>query len=69
MTIPNYIPVFEQRLDKLKSLLKQQLELPKNQRDTQHLKKILKQARELSKTIKHVKKKHVVTCPHCGGEL
>ena len=67
--ITSYIPVFQERLDKLKNTLKNELQRAKSERRKDVMKTLVKDAKKLQKTIKEVKKENIVKCPHCGGEL
>ena len=67
--ITSYIPVFQERLDKLKNTLKNELQRAKSERRKDVMKTLIKDAKKLQKTIKQVKKENIVKCPHCGGEL
>ena len=67
--ITSYIPVFQERLDKLKNTLKNELQRAKSERRKDVMKTLVKDGKKLQKTIKQVKKENIVKCPHCGGEL
>ena len=67
--ITSFIPVFEERLSKLKNTLKNELQLAKSERRKDVMKKLVKDAKSLQKTIKDAKKHNAKTCPHCGGEI
>ena len=67
--ITSFIPVFEERLSKLKNTLKIELERAKSERRKDVMKKLVKDAKSLQKTIKEAKKHNAKTCPHCGGEI
>ena len=67
--ITSFIPVFEERLSKLKNTLKNELQLAKSDRRKDVMKKLVKDAKSLQKTIKDAKKYNAKTCPHCGGEI
>ena len=67
--ITSFIPVFEERLSKLKNTLRIELERAKSERRKDVMKTLVKDAKKLQKTIKEVKKENIVKCPHCGGEL
>ena len=67
--ITSYIPVFQERLDKLKNTLKNELQRAKSERRKDVMKTLVNDAKKLQKTIKEVKKENIVKCPHCGGEL
>ena len=67
--ITAFIPVFEQRLEKLKNTLKIELQRAKSERRKDVMKTLVKDAKKLQKTINEVKKENAQVCPHCGGEL
>ena len=67
--ITSFIPVFEERLSKLKNTLRIELERAKSERRKDVMKKLVKDAKSLQKTIKDAKKHNAKTCPHCGGEI
>ncbi len=67
--ITSFIPVFEERLSKLKNTLKIELERAKSERRKDVMKRLVKYAKSLQKTIKEAKKHNAKTCPHCGGEI
>ena len=67
--ITGFIPVFEQRLEKLKNTLKIELQRAKSERRKDVMKTLVKDAKSLQKTIKDAKKYNAKTCPHCGGEI
>ena len=67
--ITSFIPVFEERLQKLKNTLKSELQRAKSERRKDVMKKLVKDAKSLQKTIKEAKKHNPKTCPHCGGEI
>ena len=67
--ITSFIPVFEERLSKLKNTLKNELERAKSDRRKDVMKRLVKDAKSLQKTINEVKKENAQVCPHCGGEL
>ena len=67
--ITGFIPVFEERLQNLKKSLKNELQRAKSERRKDVMKKLVKDAKSLQKTIKDAKKYNAKTCPHCGGEI
>ena len=67
--ITSFIPILEDKLTKIKNTLKNELQLAKSDRRKDVMKKLVKDAKKLQKTIKEVKKENIVKCPHCGGEL
>ena len=67
--ITAFISVFEERLDKLKNILKIELQRAKSERRKDVMKRLVKDAKSLQQTINEVKKEDAKICPHCGGEL
>ena len=67
--ITGFIPVFEERLQNLKKSLKNELQRAKSERRKDVMKRLVKDAKSLQKTIKDAKKHNAKTCPHCGGEI
>lgn len=69
--ITTYLTVFEQRLKKLKSDIKEEIAKPKKERRKSTLKHWLREARELQHTIKDIapEAEAIKRCPHCGEKL
>ena len=67
--ITSFIPILEDKLTKIKNTLKTELQRAKSERRKDVMKRLVKYAKELQKTIKEVKKHNAKTCPHCGGEI
>lgn len=70
--IPNYLPVWEQQYQKIKNLILSEIEKPKKERKKEHLKRMLKECKELKKLIILIKGDTIdksKKCPHCGGEI
>ena len=67
--ITSFIPILEDKLTKIKNTLKNELQLAKSERRKDVMKKLVKDAKSLQKTINEVKKENTKICPHCGGEL
>ena len=67
--ITSFIPILEDKLTKIKNTLKNELERAKSERRKDVMKKLVKDAKSLQKTINEVKKENAKICPHCGGEL
>lgn len=67
--IPNYLSVFDRKLDDLRKKIETELLKPKKDRSKHDLKSLLKSAQKLKKVIKDAKKSTAKKCPHCGGEL
>ena len=53
--ITSFIPVFQERLDKLKNTLKNELQRAKSERRKDVMKTLIKDAKKLQKTINEVK--------------
>jgi hypothetical protein len=68
-SIPNYLYVFQSRLDLLKSKIKKELEKPKKERTKGHLKIFLREARHLRNIVRDVSNEHAKLCPHCGKKI
>ena len=67
--ITSFIPILEDKLTKIKKTLKSELQLAKSERRRDVMKRLVKDAKSLQKTIKDAKKYNAKTCPHCGGEI
>ena len=67
--ITSFIPILEDKLTKIKNTLKIELERAKSERRKDVMKRLVKDAKSLQKTINEVKKENTKICPHCGGEL
>ena len=67
--ITSFIPILEDKLTKIKNTLKNELERAKSERRKDVMKRLVKDAKSLQKTINEVKKENAKICPHCGGEL
>ena len=67
--ITSFIPILEDKLTKIKNTLKNELQLAKSDRRKDVMKRLVKDAKSLQKTINEVKKENAKICPHCGGEL
>ena len=64
--ITAFVGVFEEKLERLKRSIKQELERPVSERRKDWLKAELKEAKSLRDMLKEVDSKK---CPHCGGKL
>ena len=67
--ITSFIPILDDKLTKIKKTLKNELQLAKSERRKDVMKRLVKDAKSLQKTIKDAKKYDAKTCPHCGGEI
>ena len=68
-SIPNFLDVFEKRVDRAREKIKEELKKDKPDRDRKLLKDLLEDIRGIRKSIKHARAEHVRTCPHCGKIL
>lgn len=68
-TIPNYLQVFERKLEDLKKRIKHETDKPKKERSKQKLKSFLSEANRIKKAIREVRQDHKARCPHCGREI
>ena len=62
-----FLPIFEDKLERIKKNLKKELERAKSDRRKDFIKKELKEAKELRNLLRKAVKKAV--CPHCGGDI
>lgn len=67
--IPNFLSVFEHKLERLKNNIKKEIEKPKKERSKKALKDLVMEAKDLKRLIKQIKGDSVSLCPHCRGEL
>lgn len=67
--IPNYLPVWEQQYEKIKSLVKGEIEKPKKERKKEQLKRMLRECKELKKLILEIRGETEGRCPNCGHRL
>jgi hypothetical protein len=67
--IPNYLSVFEKKLESLKNKIDREIKKPKKERSKVALKGFLDDAKRLKETIKTIKNDHARLCPHCGKEV
>lgn len=65
--ITAFVGVFEQKLQRMKNSLKEELKKAKSDRRKDWLKKELKEAKDLRDTLRNLN--HDKICPHCGGKL
>jgi hypothetical protein len=68
-SIPNFLDVFEKRIDRAREKIKEELKKDKKDRDRHSLKTLLKDIKEIRRSVKEAKQEHNKTCPHCGGPL
>ena len=67
--ISGFIEIFEGRLNKMKSHLKEELGKAKHDRDRKSIRRITADARKLNKTLKEMRNANTKLCPHCGEKL
>jgi hypothetical protein len=68
-SIPNFLDVFEKRVDAARQRIKEELDKEKPQRDRKLLKELLNDIKGLRKSIKLARSEHAARCPHCGELL
>lgn len=66
-SIPNYLQIFDKKLDALKVRIKKEIEKPKKERNKAALKHFLLDAKSLRKVLKHAKQENAIKCPHCNN--
>ena len=67
--LPTYLPVWESQFQKIKNLIKEEINKPKKERKKQHLKRMLEECKQLKHLIKQIKDEYDKKCPHCGGKI
>lgn len=67
--ITGFIEIFEGRLVKIKLNLKKELSKAKHERDRKAIRRIIGDAKKLTRSIKEMRKSNSQYCPHCGEEL
>jgi hypothetical protein len=68
-SIPNFLDVFEKRVDSARQRIKEELDKEKPQRDRKLLKELLHDIKGLRRAIKSARSEHAARCPHCGETL
>ena len=67
--ITGFIEIFEGRLHKMKNHLKEELSKAKHERDKKSIRRLVSDARKLTKTIKEMRHSSSKKCPHCGEKI
>jgi hypothetical protein len=67
--ITSYLPIFRQKVDKIKQSLKNELARAKSDRRKEVIKSQIKEIKNLQKTIKEAGGDDENKCPHCGKSL
>ena len=65
--ITTFVAIFEEKLERMKLSLKEELKKAKTERRKDWIKAQLKEAKELRNYLKEVSDDK--KCPHCGGKL
>jgi hypothetical protein len=65
--IPNFLNVFEHKLERLKNKIKNEIDKPKKDRSKKVLKELVMEAKDLKRLIKQIKGDNVTLCPKCRG--
>lgn len=68
-SIPNFLDVFQKRVDKARDRVKEELAKEKSQRDRKLLKEVLKDVKDIRRAIKSAREEHANRCPNCGYKL
>jgi hypothetical protein len=68
-SIPNFLDVFEKRVEAARQRIKEELKKDKKDRDKENLKLLLKEVKDIRKSVREAKKEHIKVCPHCGHVL
>lgn len=66
-SIPNYLQIFDKKLDSLKDRIKKEIQKPKKERNKAALKDFLADAKGLKRALRHAKQENAVKCPHCNN--
>lgn len=66
--ITAFLPVFQEKVDKMKKRLKNELEKAKSERQKETIQGLIKEIKRLQKTIKSASSEEN-RCPHCGETL
>ena len=69
MTVPNFLEVFEGRINNLLKHNKAEYDKPKKERSRTKLKKFVGEARAMRAAVREAKQEHSIKCPHCGKKL
>lgn len=67
--LTGFIDVFDKRVGKLKDKIKGEMSKPKKERNKNHLKQLLKDAKRIKKHVQATKREMKTACPHCGKEI
>lgn len=67
--IPNYLGIFEQKLNLMLKELKKELNKPKKERSKNKLKFLIRDIKKSKQLLKEAKQENAVVCPHCGQEI
>lgn len=67
--VPNYISVFDKKIEDLKKKIKKELDKPKKDRNKDALHSLIADTKKLQKKIREVKEYTSLKCPHCGKKI
>lgn len=65
VSIPNYLTIFEKRIQDQIARIKNELKKPKNDRNKKLLRHLLHDVKKVKRAVKEAKEEHKVVCPHC----
>lgn len=68
-SVPNFLTVFESKLDTLKKHIKDEYDKDRKDRSNHKLKSLVKEAKQLRNAIKEAREEHSIRCPHCGKSI
>lgn len=65
-----FIPVFRDKLDKIRNQLKDEYKRARSERRKEAMKKLAREAKSLKKLVDQADdQKDIITCPNCGHKL
>lgn len=64
--IGNFLNIFEQKIDRLKKQIKNELSKPKKDRSKDNLLRWLDETKKLKRKVKEARRANEKKCPHCG---
>ena len=67
--ITSYLPIFRQKVDKIKQSLKNEVARAESDRRKEVIKSQIKEIKNLQRTIKEASGDDENICPHCGKSL
>lgn len=67
--LSTYLPVWEQKMEKIKKLISIEIHKPKKERKKHQLKLMLIECKDLKRIIKSIKRETIKFCPNCKHEI